>query len=125
MLACFLVGLAGVLHELTSWVVVKCDKRWKKQEQEYQVCPSIHSPSLSPFDTRQLLDKPELGHPRFQLSIDVPRALLRMMQFAVSYLLMLIAMTFNVGLCCALVLGIGVGNLLVGRFIPLQTDCCS
>ena len=57
--------------------------------------------------------------------MDVPRALMRALQFALSYLLMLIAMTFNVGLFLALVAGIFIGNLFVGRFLAASgADCC-
>lgn len=72
---------------------------------------SINSPTAEPDD--------------FMIKVDVPRAVMRALQFAVSYLLMLIAMTFNIGFFIALVVGIFIGNLLVGRFIATPGgDCC-
>lgn len=62
----------------------------------------------------------------FMLKVDAPRAALRAVQFAVSYLLMLIAMTFNVGLFFALVVGVFFGNLVFGRHLAVaDTDCCN
>jgi len=52
----------------------------------------------------------------FSLSVDVPRALLRFVETLAHFLLMLVAMTFNVGLFLAVVVGAGVGALIFGRF---------
>lgn len=58
--------------------------------------------------------------------VDVPRAIMRALQFTVSYGLMLIAMTFNIGICLALVLGIFLGHLIVGRHLAANSaDCCN
>ncbi|KAF2664576.1 hypothetical protein BT63DRAFT_429340 [Microthyrium microscopicum] len=56
------------------------------------------------------------GNP-WRFSIDVPRACLEGLRGFIGYLLMLAVMTFNVGFLGAVLFGIVVGELILGRFI--------
>ena len=50
------------------------------------------------------------------LGLHIIQTLLHMLQMTISYLLMLIAMTYNVWLFIAVVLGAGAGYFLFARF---------
>lgn len=57
----------------------------------------------------------------WRFSVDVPRALLVMIMGGVGYLLMLAVMTFNVGYFMSVVAGIFIGELVFGRFYPVES----
>ncbi|OQV05283.1 hypothetical protein CLAIMM_10051 [Cladophialophora immunda] len=54
--------------------------------------------------------------PPFRLSVDVPRAVLTTIIAAMAYLLMLAVMTMNVGYFLSVLLGVFLGEMLVGRY---------
>ncbi|ETI23164.1 hypothetical protein G647_04961 [Cladophialophora carrionii CBS 160.54] len=53
----------------------------------------------------------------FRLSVDVPRAVLTTLIAALSYLLMLAVMSYNVGYFLSVLLGVFLGELAVGRYV--------
>lgn len=61
----------------------------------------------------------------FRWTVDLPRAVLAFLELGISLLLMLIAMTFNVGLFIAVCTGGAVGILICSRFSsrPLPVGC--
>eukprot|EP00999_Lentomonas_sp_LEN2_P002933 NODE_794_length_1192_cov_127.640376_g753_i0.p1 GENE.NODE_794_length_1192_cov_127.640376_g753_i0~~NODE_794_length_1192_cov_127.640376_g753_i0.p1 ORF type:complete len:357 (+),score=12.61 NODE_794_length_1192_cov_127.640376_g753_i0:73-1143(+) len=64
---------------------------------------------------------------KFRLKIDLARGTLQALDYMISLALMLIAMTFNVGLFFAIVLGIFSGSVAFGRFGFVEEDdgsCC-
>ncbi|KAK1922608.1 Ctr copper transporter [Papiliotrema laurentii] len=54
--------------------------------------------------------------------VDVPRGLLQALQTLIHYLLMLVAMTFNIWWILSVVIGSGVGEIMFGRFGPSSAD---
>jgi len=56
---------------------------------------------------------------QFDPKVDISRALVHFIEVALSFFLMLIAMTFNVGLFFAICTGAATGMLLFGRYIVL------
>jgi len=54
--------------------------------------------------------------PPFILAHDLPRGIVYMLQATIAYLLMLIAMTFQVGYFVSIIAGLGVGEVLFGRW---------
>ncbi|KAK9449121.1 Ctr copper transporter family-domain-containing protein [Limtongia smithiae] len=66
----------------------------------------------------------------WRLSVDVPLALLQLLFVGISYLLMLAAMTFNVGYFLSILAGFFLGELLFGRFVTMlnvtvtSSACC-
>lgn len=56
----------------------------------------------------------------FRLSVDVPRAAIFMVITGVGYLLMLVAMTMNVGYFMSLLAGTFIGELAIGRYIVYE-----
>lgn len=62
-----------------------------------------------------------------QVAVDVGRALLQLVIVGLAYLLMLAAMSFNVGIFFAVIVGITVGSFIFGRFkhyTVLNPDVC-
>jgi copper transporter 1 len=62
-----------------------------------------------------------------QVAVDVGRALLQLVIVGLAYLLMLAAMSFNVGIFFAVIVGITVGSFIFGRFkhyAVLNPDVC-
>jgi len=59
-------------------------------------------------------------------SAHIIQSLLNLLQIVISYLLMLIFMTFNYWLCLAVVLGLGVGYFFFGwvKKDPKEGECC-
>jgi len=55
--------------------------------------------------------------PPFHFAIDITRALLQAIEVAWGLLMMLIAMSFNVGLFLAIFFGSFVGTLILGRYL--------
>ncbi|KAF1966703.1 hypothetical protein BU23DRAFT_543953 [Bimuria novae-zelandiae CBS 107.79] len=58
----------------------------------------------------------QAGNP-WRVNIDLPRAFLEGVRALIGYLLMLAVMTFNLGFLLVVILGIIIGELLLGRFI--------
>lgn len=54
--------------------------------------------------------------PPFILAHDLPRGTIHMFQAAMAYALMLIVMTFQVGYFVSVILGLGVGQVIFGRW---------
>ncbi|KAH8383959.1 hypothetical protein KR009_011446 [Drosophila setifemur] len=63
---------------------------------------------------------------RLFASSHIIQALLNLLQIVLSYLLMLIFMTFNYWLCLAVVLGLGLGYFFFGynKKNPDESECC-
>ncbi|XP_034664976.1 high affinity copper uptake protein 1 [Drosophila subobscura] len=59
-------------------------------------------------------------------SSHIIQSLLNLLQIVISYLLMLIFMTFNYWLCLAVVLGLGIGYFFFGwnKKTPDESECC-
>ena len=53
---------------------------------------------------------------RFVLAHDIPRGLIHAVQSALELLFMLVAMTFQVGFIISVVVGLGVGETMFGRY---------
>jgi len=120
-LACFAVACAGILLEAVVFL-----NAYYEAQVKYK--PSAASDELKSL-TGNAASATFMRVP-IRPMIDVGRALLRVLQFAVSYSLMLIAMTFNVGLIIAMLCGVLLGNLIFGRYVgaaaagPQGADCC-
>ncbi|KAH9061864.1 CTR copper uptake transporter [Lactarius vividus] len=56
--------------------------------------------------------------PPFILSYDVPRGIMRMVFASINFLFMLAVMTFQLGFIFSIVIGLGVGETLFGRYSP-------
>ncbi|EDV43146.1 uncharacterized protein Dana_GF18342 [Drosophila ananassae] len=63
---------------------------------------------------------------RLFASTHIIQALLNLVQIVISYLLMLIFMTFNYWLCLAVILGLGLGYFFFGwnKKSPDESECC-
>ncbi|KAF8133319.1 Ctr copper transporter [Boletus edulis] len=60
--------------------------------------------------------------PPFAFSRDVPRGILQALQSTLSYALMLVIMTFNGAFIISVILGLGIGEVLVGRIGRVQEE---
>lgn len=63
---------------------------------------------------------------RLFASSHIVQSLLNLLQIVISYLLMLIFMTFNYWLCLAVILGLGLGYFFFGwnKKNPDESECC-
>ncbi|EDW96505.1 high affinity copper uptake protein 1 [Drosophila yakuba] len=63
---------------------------------------------------------------RLFASTHIVQSLLNLLQIVISYLLMLIFMTFNYWLCLAVILGLGLGYFFFGwnKKNPDESECC-
>jgi len=75
---------------------------------------ATYRPVLRLFPTR--LSAIARNVPPFVWSNDLPRGLLQIIQAALAYVLMLAFMDYNWGYCLAILAGLGVGEILFGRF---------
>lgn len=97
------IALAGILLEALKFGRARLEKRWARLSHNLSVQQQEH------FDFT--------GKLPWKWSIDIPRAILQTIELAWGYLLMLVAMTFNVGLFFAVLAGCFIGTLLFGRFL--------
>jgi len=106
------VFLMALLHEAFHIIPVFFDSKWRpKEESEFL--------NSSPGTNYQTANNNSNGQKRYQAfswKRDAFRALYRGVDVAAHFLIMLVTMTFNVGLFVAVVLGYAVGHFLFGRF---------
>jgi copper transporter 1 len=100
------IAVAGVLLEALKFVRAKLEKKWAQDGSRFLQLQDgsegeTSSPNALPWNWR----------------IDIPRALLAGLELGWGYLLMLVAMTFNVGLFFAVIAGAVIGTLIFGRFL--------
>lgn len=86
------IVLLGIIYELIGTIRSRLEQNWSQKD--------ISVPCKYSF---------------LQFKTDTLRGCLRMVEILISYLLMLIAMTYNVGLFFAVVIGFGLGTFLFGR----------
>ncbi|KAG6379264.1 Ctr copper transporter [Boletus reticuloceps] len=60
--------------------------------------------------------------PPFAFSRDVPRGIIHALQSTLSYTLMLVIMTFNGAFIISVIVGLGIGEVLVGRIGRVQEE---
>lgn len=102
-LAIFSIVVIAIVYELLRAFRAIFEKR-------------ARAPQKRTDDQETLLDGGNGDYVPFKIGTDFTRALLRSVELALSYFLMLIAMTFNVGFFLALILGAFIGTVLFGRF---------
>jgi len=116
----FLLGLVD------RWVAVCASvisSHWDKQAQILQssshlVTRASHTPPV----LKGLLSPKRAANPSirvlppFILSHEFPRGIIQVGQSALKFALMLAVMSFNVGIIISVVFGLGVGEMLFGRF---------
>ncbi|XP_064555269.1 protein SLC31A2 [Drosophila montana] len=136
-LSCLVVFIMAILYE-----ALKCYREWlKKCGKKRQEGGDNRTPSrMQQFNTP--ISEPALALPMPELPVapENPRAgpaapwlspmhwyqtLLHMIQVTISFLLMLIFMTFNVWLCIAVVLGAGVGYYIFFARSENVSDHCN
>jgi len=100
----------AILYEGVRVFRFKCEQNWQPKYPE--------SLSLNSEKSEQLELQPKLRRitPPFRFGVDVPGALLHTLEVALSFILMLVAMTFNVALFLAICGGAFVGYLCCHRF---------
>jgi len=110
----FVVFLFGVSYEFLKLIRTRLEKRWNAEfeaQAEYQAINNGGKTELllnSSFFAAQM---------PFRWDVDLLRAFLHLLEVAWGLLIMLVAMTFNVGLFFAVLAGAFVGMLFVGRFM--------
>ncbi|KAH9966359.1 CTR copper uptake transporter [Lactifluus volemus] len=60
--------------------------------------------------------------PPFVLTYDVPRGIIQAVLASINILFMLTVMTFQIGFIIAVVIGLGVGEALFGRYSPIHIE---
>lgn len=108
------IAIAGILLELLKFIRARLEKTWLQRGQymgvgvnssEEEITHSHHHSARAP------------EYPAWDWRVDLPRSILAAAEITWSYALMLVAMTFNVGLFFAVVFGCFAGTLIFGRFL--------
>ena len=118
-LAWILVFLSAIFYEAVQVFVIRCEVHWQQQplkDSKEMINDSIFGESIGNCNQRNFKNLFGLNDGISGLKQSIFRALLRMLSTLIGYTLMLIAMTFNVGLFVAIILGFGTGTLI---FAPL------
>jgi len=101
---------------------LRLENAWKR---------SISIPNLNTDEHLHHEEVPLLGNelrvmepknPPFRIGVDIPRALLQFVETAWALLIMLVAMTFNVGLFLAICAGAAFGSLIFGRYLSYSAS---
>jgi len=95
------------LFEAFRYLRARLEKKWAAEG-------SCHEEYTPLNDKSTELNEPA---PEFRWHVDIPRSLLQFLEVAWSLALMLVAMTFNIGLFIALCAGSAFGVLVFGRFL--------
>eukprot|EP01112_Ceratiomyxa_fruticulosa_P000161 TRINITY_DN1017_c0_g1_i3.p1 TRINITY_DN1017_c0_g1~~TRINITY_DN1017_c0_g1_i3.p1 ORF type:complete len:299 (-),score=36.25 TRINITY_DN1017_c0_g1_i3:138-1034(-) len=104
------IVLAQIFHDFLKSLRKKAENHWKQQSNSIQL-RDTDSQSFSFMEA-----------PPFNLRVDFPRAVLHSVEVTFGFLIMLVAMTFNVGLFFAIIVGSFIGTLIFGRFIYAGGD---
>ncbi|EFA85339.1 hypothetical protein PPL_02342 [Heterostelium album PN500] len=113
----FLIFFFAIIFECEKTLRSMLERRWEAVRQrnmeingEELIQNSLIKGSFPPFDYK----------------VDILRGFLHGFELTLSYLLMLVAMTFNVALFFAVIAGTIFGNILVGRFrgYKPKVTCC-
>lgn len=104
------VFVMGVLFDGLKFIRTRLENKWA-QSSEYEKINEHGN-----IDTHQ-----NKSHAtKFRWTVDIPRGFLQALETTWGYFLMLIAMTFNVGLFMAVIAGSFFGAVIFGRFIAYQ-----
>jgi len=111
----FLLGLVD------RWIAVCASVMGSYWDSRAQISQSHNHPivnaSNSSSSARSLLSFRGLrSSTRYTASHDLPRGIVHAGQSALEFTLMLGVMTFNIGFILSILLGLGVGEMLFGRF---------
>jgi copper transporter 1 len=98
------VFLFGVFYEALKVLRTRLEKKWQAQfeaqsESQYLLNPSFFAPQQP-----------------FRLSVDLMRGIMHTVEVGWGLLIMLVAMTYNVGLFFGVLAGAFVGSVALGRF---------
>ncbi|KAJ7339561.1 hypothetical protein OS493_005962 [Desmophyllum pertusum] len=81
-----------------------------------------HKPCKKNSESTPLIRRPSQNQNRFKMSNHLKKTFLYMVQFLVGYFLMLVAMTYNVWLFLAVIIGCGIGYFLATPYIEYYFD---
>jgi len=95
----FAVLLFAFILEFIKYIRMKCENKWNENGGYALINPTA-----------------EYVAPDWNVYVDVPRSFLQTLETGWGLLVMLISMTFNVGLFFAILIGTMIGTLVFGRF---------
>lgn len=112
------IALAGILLELIKFIRARLEKNWLRRGSQYVgVVNSSEEDVSSHHHHSGHSSASSSEYPPWDWRVDIPRSFLAAFELIWSYALMLVAMTFNVGLFFAVVFGCFAGTLIFGRFL--------
>jgi len=110
----FAIVILAILFDLFRYIRLQLEKKWERDLINYNT--SINEPSCHE-EMEPLNAKVSSNIAPFRAQVDIPRSLLQFVETGWSLLLMLVAMTFNVGLFLAICVGAAIGTLIFGRYL--------
>eukprot|EP01128_Nolandella_sp_AFSM9_P006019 TRINITY_DN3024_c0_g1_i1.p1 TRINITY_DN3024_c0_g1~~TRINITY_DN3024_c0_g1_i1.p1 ORF type:complete len:569 (-),score=98.64 TRINITY_DN3024_c0_g1_i1:344-2026(-) len=115
-------ALNAVIYEALKAYIGYLENGWKDEVEASleQDLENVNDPLLRSALVQKVI-------PAFDIRRDGLRALLHALYMALHYWVMLITMTFNVGLFISVIVGHAIGSLAFGRFArlnPYIDDCC-
>jgi len=127
MLAIFerwLAAMRGVMEEhwSTRAQIALSGKRDDTSALATSTSPEERTDSSSPDDAQSRRGWPWHRVPPFIFYHDIPRGILQVATASINFLLMLAVMTFQAGFILAIVVGLGTGEALFGRYSVLIGD---
>lgn len=115
------IAVAGILLELLKFVRARLEKRWLQRGSHYAGVVNSSEEDFNPnshgSSHHHSSSSTPSEYPPWDWRVDIPRSILAAIELIWSYALMLVAMTFNVGLFFAVVFGAFAGTLIFGRFL--------
>jgi len=115
-IAVFGTFLLAILYEGLKVFKIKMELSWRAQLRK-----KLQQKSTQLDDT-PLMPTGEVSKRPYDFWIEIQRSMLKMLETFLHYILMLLAMTFNVGLFIAIIAGVGVGSLLFAPFAVIETN---
>ncbi|XP_034487685.1 high affinity copper uptake protein 1 [Drosophila innubila] len=125
-LSAIAIFVVSFLYELLKFLRENLMRREARKEAE-RMAEELRQKSVGNNSETHLAEVREKTYwQRIFGSAHIIQSLLNLLQIVISYLLMLIFMTFNYWLCLAVVLGLGVGYFFFGwvKKDPKEGECC-
>ncbi|KAJ7590896.1 CTR copper uptake transporter [Mycena floridula] len=113
--ACIGLFLLAIIERWVACIRATMESAWKKNRAQIAYANKMNSSSKAPSQSTAAVITLR-NAPPFMLSHDIPRGILYAGQSALGFLFMLAVMTFQVGFILAIVIGLGVGETLFGRY---------
>jgi len=108
----FAVCLITIFLDVLKFVRLKLEQKWQRDLQVK--CHVVNETNETTNESAPMLEKNTVAP--FRTLVDIPRSLFQFIETGWAFIIMLIAMSYNVGFFFAICTGAAIGTLIFGRY---------